>query len=117
MAPQQFGKQVVAVLWLSGLVLFDLVSRLILATLAGAPFPFMPWLFAPMLLCAANAVLWEGFDIRIFHPEVVTLVTVLGVGGYCWWRVWCLIRQLCEYLNVKCFTLGKLRESREVGRQ
>eukprot|EP00177_Eucheuma_denticulatum_P007347 GFKZ01013368.1.p1 GENE.GFKZ01013368.1~~GFKZ01013368.1.p1 ORF type:complete len:398 (+),score=42.77 GFKZ01013368.1:582-1775(+) len=116
LAPIQFGRQVVAVLWLSGLVLFDLVSRLILATLAGAPFPFMPWLFAPMLVCAANAVLWEAFDLRVVRPEVLTLVTVFGVGGYCGWRVWCLVRQLCEYLNVKCFTLGKLRESREAGR-
>lgn len=110
-APVSFSEHPLVVLWISCLVLFDLISRMILATLSGARFPYMPWLFAPMVGAFVNAVAWEkgwgGVD-----PHSVLWVVLLGVFVYSGWRIWCLVTQLCEVLNVKCFRLGKLRQEK-----
>lgn len=113
LARTQFRRQLVFIMWLSGAVLFDLISRVILAHLAGAPFPFMPRLFAPFVIASGNAMASGAFGVALGDPDQITLLAAILVGLYCAWRVWCLITQLCEFLNVKCFSLGKLHSSDE----
>lgn len=113
LSPAHFRRQLLLIMWLSGAVLFDLISRVILSHLAGAPFPFMPRLFAPFVLAAANAMASAKLGVAVGDPEQITLLALVVVVTYCSWRVWCLITQLCEFLNVKCFSLGKLRDKGE----
>lgn len=109
LARENFARQAARIMWLSGLVLFDLVSRIILATLTRAPFPFFPVLLVVLILCATNAVVETVFGIVPLDSVLLTYSTLVGTSVYCAWRVQNLITQICEYLNIKCFALGKLR--------
>lgn len=109
LAPDTFAENAVPILWLSGFVLFDLVSRMILAHLAGAAFPFFPFLFIPLIACSTNAIAHAQFGISFMEPGLCLALTLGGTVLYNAWRIWCLITQLCDYLNVRCFSLRKLR--------
>lgn len=109
LARESFARQAATVTWLSGLVLFDLISRMILATLTHAPFPFFPRLLAVLVLCAGNAIGEAMFGMVLLDPDRLTFIALGGAGVYCAWRVWSVITQICEHLNIKCFALGKLQ--------
>lgn len=113
LSPAHFRRQLLIIMWLSGAVLFDLISRVILAHLTGAPFPFMPRLFIPFVFAACNAMICAKFGVSLGDPDQVTLLALFIVVTYCAWRIWCLITQLCDFLNVKCFSLGKLHHDRD----
>lgn len=108
MAPDSFRQQLLYILWMSGLVMFDLISRMILAHLAKAPYPFAPKLFVPVVICSVNAVLDAQLGVSFVDVEQATLATFVLVLSYNAWRIWCLIAQLCLFLNVRCFSLREL---------
>lgn len=112
-ARAHFERQTIWIMWLSGGVMFDLISRMMLAHLAKAPYPYFPRLFWPTIVCFLNAVAAQaGWDTGL-SVDGLTRVVVLGTGVYNLWRVWCLVSQLCEFLNVRCFRLGPLCEEKE----
>lgn len=110
LAWEDFERKAVSIMWLSGLVLFDLISRMILATLTRAPFPFFPRLLGVLMFCAGNAIAETAFAVRLMDSDHLTSLALVGSSAYCAWRIWCLITQICEYLDTKCFALGKLRD-------
>lgn len=109
LAPEQFRRQLLYILWMSALLVFDLISRMILAHLAQAPYPFLPKLFIPVSLCSVNAMLYGQIGFCFVDVDQATILTLGLLVVYNSWRVWCLIAQLCDFLNVRCFSLRKLR--------
>ena len=113
LARAHFRRQTIWISWLSGGLMFDIISRMMIAHLAKAPYPYFPKLLIPALLCFLNAVAAaKGWNVPI-SEDVLTRIVVLGTGIYNLWRVWCLIRQLCDSLNVRCFRLGPKHETKE----
>lgn len=108
-APQDFSTYFISATWISGMNFFYVISRMIVSHLTKAPFPTFAWQLVGLAACALNAAFGET---KSSHPLVnqtaLVSVTLLGTAVYNSWRVRCMIAQLCEHLNIRCFRLGAL---------
>eukprot|EP00178_Gracilaria_changii_P020015 TRINITY_DN580_c0_g1_i3.p1 TRINITY_DN580_c0_g1~~TRINITY_DN580_c0_g1_i3.p1 ORF type:complete len:398 (+),score=43.36 TRINITY_DN580_c0_g1_i3:153-1346(+) len=107
-APRLFARHGVALMWTSGGAMYDVITRVMLARLAGSAYPWVPTLLVPCALVCATVV---GGEWGMLAPSVVDGVVWSGVfvvAVYNAWRARCVIRQLCEGLGVRCFTLKEI---------
>jgi ethanolaminephosphotransferase len=110
-AREDYTRSVVPILWLSCLNFFYLISRMIVCHLTDMKFPTLLKSVIPQALCAANAVFGHmARGGRPLLPQDALLWCALVVTAvFNGWRIYCMITQICDYLNIKCLRLGPLR--------
>lgn len=111
-AEEHFSRQGVVIMWLSGGVVFDLICRIMLAHLAKAAYPYMPVMLWILISCWTNALLGANGK-EVIGVDEATYVVAFGCGLYNVWRAWCVVTQLCDFLNVGCFSVRRPREARK----
>lgn len=126
LAPMQTTRCFTALLWQAGLLLFDAVTRIMLATLTHAPFPSTTFhvpsvLVVPFLLSytavAVHAVpspwWWRFLGIPFSSLTTASLSVVYACVGcsmlYCAWNTYGIISQITRFLNIYCFSLRRRR--------
>lgn len=108
-APDHLRIQIVILLWISSGLTFDLITRVMLAHLAKAEYPYFQKLIIPVILCLMNSILNEQLDIEIINVNDMTYLVLIFITLYNSWRTWCLLTQLCHFLNRRCFSLRPLK--------
>lgn len=109
-APTLMQRFVVPLNWSVGLFSFDSVTRIMMANLFASPFPRMSLLMKPMVCCHVIII------VATVRPQYVTPVVVQSVIWacvtasllYCCFKIWFVVSQFCEALNIRCFSLKPL---------
>lgn len=110
LAPAEFEAAILPVLWLSCVNFFYMISRMIICHLTGTVYPLILRATLPQVFCAANTVVGVAVRGAPFVPqEIVIAVTLLWTTAFNAWRIYCMILQICDYLNIRCLHLGPLR--------
>jgi hypothetical protein len=111
LARDDYRRSVVPVLWLSCLNFFYLISRMIVCHLTDKSFPTLLKSVLPQALCAANAIIGRLFlgGRTPFSQDAVLWCALVVTASFNGWRIYCMIKQVCDYLNIKCLRLGPLR--------
>jgi ethanolaminephosphotransferase len=110
LAPRSFADAVLPVLWLSCVNFFYMISRMIICHLTATVYPPVLRATLPQALCALNAVagsLLRGAPLVPQAPLIA--VTLAWTTAFNAWRIYCMILQICDYLNIRCLHLGPLR--------
>lgn len=110
LAPRHFSAAILPILWLSTLNFFYMISRMIICHLTGTAYPVVLRATLPQVLCAANSVvgvLWRGAPLLPQHAAIA--LTLSWTAAFNAWRIYCMILQICDYLNIRCLHLGPLR--------
>ncbi|PXF44134.1 putative CDP-alcohol phosphatidyltransferase class-I family protein 3 [Gracilariopsis chorda] len=112
LAPRTFANVGIAMMWTSGGAIYDLITRVMLAHLTGGCYPYVPVLLVPCIVSCAAVVGAERGVMQHYSGDVTIVVGAMAimVTVYNVWRAFCVIAQICETLNVRCFSLKRLRE-------
>ncbi|KAI0566696.1 ethanolaminephosphotransferase [Gracilaria domingensis] len=107
-APRNFAHYGVALMWTSGGAMYDVITRMMLARLAGSAYPWLPVLLVPSAIGCAAVVGGEWGMLQRSVVDGAVWGAVAMVAAYNTWRARCVIRQMCEALGVRCFSLKEL---------
>lgn len=112
-APRLTQDFIIPLSWCTGLFTFDSVTQLMIANLTGSPFPDTSLLLTPMV-CAHLAVVAATmfsmtFPLVIVH--IVISICTISSFSFCLYRIFSVVSQFCDFLNIRCFSLQPLRPS------
>lgn len=109
-APESYARGLPLILWMSCLNFFYLISRMIICHLTQAEYPTFLKMLIPQIICSVNAVVGQLIMGRPLVSQAFVLsLTFIFTALFNFWRIYCMITQICEYLNIQCFRLGPLR--------
>lgn len=111
LAPKATQAYIVPLLWQTGLVTYDAVTRIMLATLTHSPFPSVAHMLFPMALAYLAALLSQTAPNFLPLPfETFVIYSCLSLSiVYSVWRTYCITTQITQFLNIRCFSLRPLR--------
>lgn len=110
LAPVQFADALLPILWLSCINFFYMISRMIISHLTGTPYPALLRATLPQIVCALNSTGGVVLLGAPFVPQAPLLaITFAWTAAFNAWRIYCMILQICDYLNIRCLHLGPLR--------
>jgi ethanolaminephosphotransferase len=111
-APQDYSVALVPILWLSCLNYFYMISRMIICHLTNVPYPVVFKTLIPQGLCALNAVIGRavlGLGRPVIPQGPLLAASLAFAVTFNLWRIYCMVSQICDHLNIQCFRLGPLR--------
>lgn len=96
---------IVPLLWQTGLTVYDMVTRIMIATLTKSSFPLdssFPNMFIPMLVAHLAVIMHENPFWVIWSCVICSLI-------YCALRAYFVITEITQFLNISCFSLVKYK--------
>ncbi|CAN8075427.1 unnamed protein product [Agarophyton chilense] len=106
-APRVFARCGVALMWMAGAAMFDVVTRVMLAHLARCEFPRASPLLVPAAVACGAVVGAERGVVGMCVAHAVVAGALGGAAAYNAWRACCVLRQLCDAMRVRCFSLKR----------